>query len=297
MKKQIFILIFFLTIFLLLPNAFSSAAGIVPCGGPSDPCTLCHLIVGIQKLVSYALKIVITVALVGIFIAGAIYMVSAGDTGMIETAKKFMGASLIGFALTLCAWLIVNVVLTIMPTSADLGIGKTNWYTFVCDTKSTAKTGGTNVAKGISNGSGTGNANGSSSNKTDNSGSKNTDNTSSNDTGNANITETVMGYKTETVDGQSVLVPIAGPQLRNNGQGLTKDSNSDYYLDSSGKKWAKVENDLYFSPTDPNKDYKAQVVSGNATSDLTVFNETDNTYKDPNGNIWTKYGSYFVRFN
>jgi ABC-type dipeptide/oligopeptide/nickel transport system permease subunit len=116
--------------------------GIVPCGTDSTgPCTLCHFIIGIQKLVEYGLYLVTTMAFVGIFLGGAMYMISTGDPTMIESAKKFIGASVLGFALVLGAWLIVNIILNVMPMAPNLGIGKTNWYTFKCDTISTQGSG------------------------------------------------------------------------------------------------------------------------------------------------------------
>ena len=118
-------------------TAVTSSGGIVPCGtDATGPCTLCHLIIGIQKLFNFGILLVTTIAFVGIFIGGAMYMISAGDTSMMESAKKFITASMIGFALVFGAWLIVNIVLNIIPTKTDLGIGKTSWYSFTCSTTS-----------------------------------------------------------------------------------------------------------------------------------------------------------------
>jgi hypothetical protein len=148
---KIFLIIFFSVFFLgmtfilfspLVLAAESSGGGIVPCGTDSTgPCTLCHFIIGIQNLVQYGLYLVTTMAFVGIFIGGAMYMISVGDSAMIESAKRFIGASLVGFALVLGAWLIVNIILNVMPVRQNLGIGKTNWYTFKCDTTSTQGSG------------------------------------------------------------------------------------------------------------------------------------------------------------
>ncbi len=118
-------------------------AGIVPCGRSSgtseeqSPCTLCHFITGFQRLVQWGLYMVIALALAGIFFAGVMYVVSAGDEGMMKSAKSFLTASLIGFAVVLGAWLIVNTTLWILGASQNnLGINRTSWNNFTCDTTS-----------------------------------------------------------------------------------------------------------------------------------------------------------------
>ncbi|OGI34426.1 MAG: hypothetical protein A2259_05260 [Candidatus Moranbacteria bacterium RIFOXYA2_FULL_43_15] len=118
--------------------------GIVPCGNSSQSlCTLCHLIIGIKRLIDWGKNLLVTITFVGIFISGVMYIISAGEEAMTTQAKKFLSASLIGFTVTMAAWLIVNVVITwVASAKPDLGIGKTGWSTFTCDTTSTALTGG-----------------------------------------------------------------------------------------------------------------------------------------------------------
>lgn len=144
MQTKIKIVIFLLFIGIFLP-IFSAHAGLVPCGlnegTPAEmaPCTLCHLILGIFNIFSWFKTILITVAAVGIFIAGVMYIISSGDEEMMKRAKSFLSTSLIGFTIVLGAWLIVNSVMWILSAKTNLGVqGATNWYTFTCDTKSTA---------------------------------------------------------------------------------------------------------------------------------------------------------------
>lgn len=128
--------------------------GVVPCGrnigtaAEQAPCTLCHLVVGFQRLVQYGLYMVVTLALVGIFIAGVMYIVSSGDENLMTKAKGFLKVSLIGFAVVITAWLIVNVTMWVLGSrgSGDqggvLGIQIVKWNQFTCSTQSTAGTGG-----------------------------------------------------------------------------------------------------------------------------------------------------------
>lgn len=161
MKKKLAFL-FLVIIFTGLSFSFASAQeftakdpgwqGIVPCGrydganGETDICTLCHLILGIQRIVQYGLYIVIAFAFAGIFIAGVMYVISSGDEGMITQAKGFLSATLIGFSVVLGAWIIVNTTLWIIGSDkydSGLGIQSETWWKFSCSGVSSAPTTGT----------------------------------------------------------------------------------------------------------------------------------------------------------
>jgi len=164
--------VLFLIIFgfyLFLPSI--SNAALVPCGlrqddtsttkfDESQPCTLCHLVVGIQGLIDFGFKIMVVVGLVMLVAAGIIYIVSAGNEGMMETAKGLMKNALIGFSLILGAWLIVSTMMWIMGTkeSSDeggvLGIKVTGWNTFTCSRTRRSNT--TNSTPGTENFTGDG---------------------------------------------------------------------------------------------------------------------------------------------
>ncbi len=156
------VIIFSFLSILLLPS-FASAdvstpapiwTGVVPCGRNSGtaaemaPCTLCHLVVGFQRLVQYGMYMAVTLALVGIFCAGVMYMVSSGDENMMTQAKGFLKVSLIGFSVVIGAWLIVNVTMWVLGAKegsnegGTLGINIESWNKFTCDTKSSQGTGG-----------------------------------------------------------------------------------------------------------------------------------------------------------
>jgi len=133
-KSNFFYFLLLLLSFLAFPKL--SIAGIVPCG-ETEPCTLCHLIIGIHNLVEFGKDILVTITLVAIFISGIIYVVSSGNEKMITQAKSFFTASLVGFTVTVGAWLIVNItIFWIANARSDLGIGITNWNEFTCDTSS-----------------------------------------------------------------------------------------------------------------------------------------------------------------
>jgi len=140
------LLVFFVLVILnLILFNFSAQAVLVPCGGYATPdpgmCTLCHLIVGIKGIIDYAFLIFVALALVMLVISGIMYIVSAGNSGMMESAKGLMKNVLVGFALVLLAWLIINTTMLVIGARGDLGIGVQSWHTFNCNTASSANSG------------------------------------------------------------------------------------------------------------------------------------------------------------
>lgn len=144
LKHQKIITLFVL---LLLAGCFlfsltADAAGIVPCGrntGTAEemqPCTLCHLIVGIHRIIDWGFKILTFVAIASLVGAGIMYIISTGNEKMMETAKNLIKHTLMGFAIVLGAWLMVNYTMILLSKKSDLGIGVTSWSEFNCDTSS-----------------------------------------------------------------------------------------------------------------------------------------------------------------
>lgn len=119
----------------LFPFSAIQAAGLVPCGGESEPmCDLCYLVVGFDNIIeNIFLKLLAWVSLAGIAISGVMYMVSTGNETMIRQAKDFLKASVMGFTIVLTAWLMVNVAMLFLSAKSDLGVTATSWSTFDCD--------------------------------------------------------------------------------------------------------------------------------------------------------------------
>lgn len=114
-------------------------AGLVPCGGTSQPpCSLCHLVEGVSILTNYIRDIMVFVALAIITAMGILYIVSAGNTGMMETAKKGVFAALAGLVIILAAWIIVNTVMfVVFQAKSGLGFSSVTFsvsggFTFDC---------------------------------------------------------------------------------------------------------------------------------------------------------------------
>ena len=111
------------------PTISGSSGGLVPC---TDDCTLCHLVLGIKGIFDFLLKLLLATCLLGITIAGVLYMVSAGSSSLIEKAKKPLPIPSPLFVLLLCSWLIVNAVMNALGFKQAGG-----WSSFTCDTTQT----------------------------------------------------------------------------------------------------------------------------------------------------------------
>ncbi len=132
-----------------LASAFaplSAQAALIPCGrsgadataDEQKPCTICHLVIGGKGIIDWGLKVMTFAAIAVIVAMGILYIVSTGDEGMMQTAKGGLKAALIGFAVMLAAWLIVNTTLRILTAKVP-GLGITaSGFTFSCDTSSSA---------------------------------------------------------------------------------------------------------------------------------------------------------------
>lgn len=132
--KYLFGVMFAAILFLAVP--VPADAGLVPCGANTDDpgttyneterCSICHLVSGVSILTNYIRDIMIFAALAIIVAMGILYIVSAGNPGMMETAKKGVFASLAGLVIILAAWIIVNTVMfVVFQAKSDLGIGAT----------------------------------------------------------------------------------------------------------------------------------------------------------------------------
>jgi hypothetical protein len=125
-----------------VPGSVTDPGGIVQCGRTGqNMCTLCELIKGFHDIIIYIMKIAIGVALVAIAIGGVMYVVSAGDTGAIDTAKTTIKNALIGFVIIFAGYLIINTTILYLGSQTDangnatFGFTITSWGNFECEAK------------------------------------------------------------------------------------------------------------------------------------------------------------------
>lgn len=151
----------------LFPQSTSAAAfGLVPCALDNDdpttttwdergPCTLCHFLIGMQKIVTLLRNIMTACAIAVIVAMAIVYITSAGNESQMSFAKEGIKWSLIGFVVILLAWVVVNFLFN-LPIFAANGLVKgSGWDTFSCNTSSQVNwSSGSGPASGIGNATG-----------------------------------------------------------------------------------------------------------------------------------------------
>lgn len=107
--------------------------GIITCGRGQDMCTLCDLIAGMNTIIHYLMQLAIGVALLAMAIGGVMYIVSAGDSGLIDQAKNTMKNAAIGFVIIFAGYLIINTTISYIGAYTNLGIENVgSWGEFKC---------------------------------------------------------------------------------------------------------------------------------------------------------------------
>lgn len=122
------------------------SSGLVPCGRNCDDprtdynetqmCNLCHLIVGMDRILDYILLLLGFVGFLMLVIGGVTYIISGGNQGLIGAAKKAIFSTLVGFALVLLGWVIINTVIVyLFPVTGenDIGVKVNGWSDYSCD--------------------------------------------------------------------------------------------------------------------------------------------------------------------
>ncbi|HBR71990.1 MAG TPA: hypothetical protein DEA27_04305 [Candidatus Moranbacteria bacterium] len=137
-KKMLTVLVF-ACVFAISFFPQNSEAALIPCGRtdqagtPDETCTLCHFIVGFHGIIEYGTRIVFVIAIAVFAIAGVMYTISSGDSGMTGMAKNAMQNAAIGIVVMFSAWLIVNYTMHLLGARPGLGVSATaTWSKFEC---------------------------------------------------------------------------------------------------------------------------------------------------------------------
>lgn len=135
--KTVFVGMILGAMFFIVP--LSAKAAIITCGTGREMCTLCDIISGMKTIIDYLMKLSVGVALLAVTIGGVMYIVSAGDSGLIDQAKSTMKNAAIGFVIIFAGWLIINTTITYIGSKKDATTGKatfgmniTSWGEFDC---------------------------------------------------------------------------------------------------------------------------------------------------------------------
>lgn len=88
-------------------------------GGPNEACTFCDALVVIQNVIIYLTEIAATIS-VGMMIYGAFrMMIAGGSEGSVSAARQIIINALLGFVITVSAWVIINTILHFLSGGVD----------------------------------------------------------------------------------------------------------------------------------------------------------------------------------
>lgn len=134
-RKHVFIAV----AILLVTPLLASAAGLVPCGGPSEPtCNTCHVAELLNNVLAWLVGILSIVFTIIFVVSGIRLVISAGSVSEKEAAKKMIMNAFIGFVIVLAGWLLVDLGMKALLTG---GAGEINspapgpWNTIQCSTQ------------------------------------------------------------------------------------------------------------------------------------------------------------------
>lgn len=103
------------------------SAGLVPCGGPEEPpCQTCHVVDLMGNIINWLIIILGFLAGLVIIYAGIRLVVSAGNTSAMEQAKKILTNMIIGYAIVLSAWLIIDYGIKMLVDQSEGKFGPWN---------------------------------------------------------------------------------------------------------------------------------------------------------------------------
>jgi len=130
-KKNIEVIYSVIALFIFLPLV-TGAAGLVPCGGPNEnACGACDLLVLVQNVLEFALKMAFLVIIGFIVYGGFRWIFSLGKEENLKAGQQIITNAIIGLVIILSAWIIVN---TVFWTIKQMG-GKDytgNWFHIEC---------------------------------------------------------------------------------------------------------------------------------------------------------------------
>ncbi|HOK34842.1 MAG TPA: pilin [Candidatus Paceibacterota bacterium] len=89
---------------------------LVPCGGPNQSdCNVCHLLELIQNIIQLIFMCILPwIVIVMIFYGGFLWLFSGGKEENIRKGQKLIINAIIGFAIAICAYIIVNTLFWII---------------------------------------------------------------------------------------------------------------------------------------------------------------------------------------
>lgn len=120
MKNIAASLILISALIMILPLP-ASAFSLVPCGSSEypEPCQLRHLVILVIRLINYLISVAAIVAMYQILFSGWTAITAMGNTEKIEKAKATISNAVVGFAMIVLAFVLVNLLVNVILGDKD----------------------------------------------------------------------------------------------------------------------------------------------------------------------------------
>lgn len=132
--------IFTLAAILLVTPIIAAAAGLVPCGGSGEPaCQACYVVTLMNNVIGWLVTVLTVVVAIVFVVSGLKLVTSAGNTSVMEAAKKTISNTFIGFVIVLSAWLLVDFGMKALLNGGVGNVGAGPWNSIQCTKQPTAQ--------------------------------------------------------------------------------------------------------------------------------------------------------------
>ena len=119
MRKYLPSIFSFILLAIIAAPFFVSAAspyagqGIVPCGGPGeDACNICHLFIGIQRIINFLLEgIAFPAAVIVLLYGGGMWVIGGDSPDKVKKGQEAMRLAVVGMIWAFAAWLIIDTMI------------------------------------------------------------------------------------------------------------------------------------------------------------------------------------------
>lgn len=89
-------------------------------GGPTGPCNFCDALFVARNIIQLLLEFALIAAALMIAVGALMMMTSGGSEERFASGKKTILNAVIGAAIALCSWLVINVVLQFLSGAPNL---------------------------------------------------------------------------------------------------------------------------------------------------------------------------------
>lgn len=128
MKKFLFFILYFLISanaasaqsFNIWRNTGESRRGGQTCNYLNQGCNACDALIVVQNITTLLFELAIPIAVAAIVWGAIVFMTAAGSEERAKKGREIITSAVIGLAIALTAWIIVNIILHILTGSVNL---------------------------------------------------------------------------------------------------------------------------------------------------------------------------------